>query len=425
MNKFIQVNISDDFKYHRDVEEYKDKLDMAREMLSKNKNTNSNMAGWLDIDSSISRLEYEKLKRVWDYFKDNFEKVVVIGIWWSYLWAKAVIESLKSNFKEGRVIFAWFNLDSNYLWDLLEYLWDKNYGVIVISKSGTTLEPMIGFRFLLDDLLKKYHIDDVTKRVVVITDKETWRLRDIATKYNFETFDVPDNIWWRYSVFTPVWLLPIYIAGVDIDQILSWVCDMKKHIENTGDIYENPSYLYAITRNILYDNDIKVEVLSNFDMRFKYIAEWWKQLFAESEWKDHRWILPISLNYTTDLHSVGQYIQDWSRIFFETFLSVGAIDDSPIIPNIIDYNDWLDEFIWRNIGFLNRWAYFWTKKAHVEWWVGVIEISIPEINPYYIWQLLYFFLVSWAISAYMLWVNPFDQPWVERYKKYSKNYLKT
>lgn len=421
MKKYIEVQVENNYKdelfwFTESI------LLQEKKLLDKSWEWND-FLGWLDIENIISQEELEKLKQTAKYFQ-SFEKVVVIGIWGSYLWAKAVLESLKSNFSEEKIIFAWFQLDTNYLKDLVHYLENKNYWIIIISKSGTTLEPAISFRVLLQKLQQKYSSDEISKRVVAITDKKSWVLKEFSSKNWFETFVIPDDIWWRYSIFTAVWLLPIAIAWYNIDQILQWASDMQKYLNEEKDISKNPAFLYAWVRNNLLEKWKNIEILTSFNFSLKYISEWWKQLFWESEGKDWRGIFPTSLNFSTDLHSLGQYVQDGQRNLFETFLVVENEKNNLEIPYVEHDDDRLNFLAWKNLSFVNNSALEWTIQAHKEWWVPVIKILIPEINEYYIGQLLYFFQKSCGISAYLLWVNPFNQPWVEAYKKHMMENLK-
>lgn len=376
---------------------------------------------WTNTKEIISEKELENIKRISKTFKDDFEKIVVIWIWGSYLWSKAIISALSGNFSDENIIFAWYNLDSNYLYDLRKYLENKNYAIIVISKSWGTLEPALTFRILLEDLRQKYGENELKNRVVAITDEKKWILKELANNLWLETFKVPDDIWWRYSVLTAVWLLPIAIAWFDIDKLLKWASDMETLLKENNDISENPAMIYANFRNILLEKWKNIEILASFDSRLKLFSEWWKQLFWESDWKDKKWIFPTNLAFSTDLHSMWQYIQDWQRILFETFLSVENPKNDLEIPFIEWDIDKLNYLSWKTIDFINKWASSWAIQAHNEWWVPTIEIIIPELNEYYLGQLIYFFEFSCAIWWYMLWVNPFNQPWVESYKKYMMN----
>ncbi len=421
MKKYIEVQVENNLK--DELFWFTESILLQEKKLLDKSWEGNDFLGWLDIENIISQEELNKLKQTAKYFQ-SFEKIVVIGIWGSYLWAKAVLESLTSNFSEEKIIFAWFQLDTNYLKDLVHYLENKNYWIVVISKSGTTLEPAISFRVLLQDLQKKYSSDEISKRVVAITDKNKWVLKEFSSKNWFETFVISDDIWGRYSVFTAVWLLPIAIAWYDVDQILQWAFDMQKYLNEEKDISKNPAFLYAWIRNNLLEKWKNIEILASFHFSLKYISEWWKQLFWESEGKDGKGIFPTSLNFSTDLHSLGQYVQDGKRNLFETFLVVENEKNNLEIPYVENDNDRLNFLAWKNLSFVNTSALEWTIQAHKEWGVPVIKILIPEINEYYLGQLLYFFQRSCGISAYLLWVNPFNQPWVEAYKKHMMENLR-
>lgn len=423
MNDFIKIELDVEAEIVSQIKTLeKEILFQDQKLLDKTWAWND-FLGWFDVENIISKEEIEKIKNTAKKFQ-NFEKVLVIGIWGSYLWSKAVLEALQPNFGKEKIIFAWFQLDTNYLKDLVNYLENKNYWIIVISKSGTTLEPALSFRMLLSHLQKKYSKEEVSKRVIAITDKNKWVLKEFSDKFWFQTFVIPDDIWGRYSVFTPVGLLPIAIAWYDIDQILKWASEMQKYLDEEKDILKNPAFLYAGIRNILLQKWKKIEILASFDFSMKYIAEWWKQLFWESEWKDGKWIFPSSLNYSTDLHSMWQLVQDGQRNLFETFLIVKNENIHLDIPLVENDDDRLNFLAWKTFSFVNNSALEWTIQAHREWWVPVIKIIIPEINEYYLGQLLYFFQRSCSISAYLLWVNPFNQPWVESYKKYMMENIK-
>lgn len=406
-----------------DLESKKDKLFKSFETTINKTWEWNEFLGWLDLDNIVSDKELKDIKETAKIFRENYEKIVVIWIGGSYLWAKAIIESLKWNFEEDKIIFAWYNLDSAYMQELLKYLSNKNYALIIISKSGTTLEPALSFRILLEDLKTRFWENEIKNRVIAITDKNKWVLKELSNTLGLQTFVVPDNIGWRFSVLTAVWLLPIAIAWYNIDELLNWAQDIKKQLETEKDISKNPAFSYVLFRNILLEKWKIIEILVNFDIKLKYISSWWKQLFWESEGKNGKWIFPTNLDFTTDLHSVWQYIQDWQKIIFETFLEIENKNIDLEIPFIEKDADKLNYLSWKTINFANSGAMEWTMSAHLEWWVSVWKISIPELNEYYIWQLIYFFEFSCALSAYMIDVNPFNQPGVEAYKKYMMNNL--
>ncbi|MGE4443581.1 MAG: glucose-6-phosphate isomerase [Candidatus Altimarinota bacterium] len=419
--KYIQVQIEDIFI--NDFLNYKKEILSQDQKLLDKTGAGNDFLGWFDVENIISKEEIEKIKNTAKKFQ-NFEKVVVIGIGGSYLGAKSVLEALQPNFIEEKIIFAGYQLDSLYLKNLLDYLDDKNYAIVIISKSGTTLEPALSFRMLVSHLQKKYSKEEVSKRVIAITDKNKGVLKNLATKNGFLTFVIPDDVGGRYSVFTPVGLLPIAIAGYDIDQILKGASEMQKYLDEEKDILKNPAFLYAGIRNILLQKGKNIEILASFHFSLKYISEWWKQLFGESEGKDGKGIFPTSLNFSTDLHSLGQYVQDGKRNLFETFLVVENEKNNLEIPYVENDNDRLNFLAGKNLSFVNTSALEGTIQAHREGGVSVIKILIPEINEYYLGQLLYFFQRSCGISAYLLGVNPFNQPGVEAYKKHMMENLR-
>lgn len=417
MNQFIKLELDMESELLSQIQTLEKEILLQDQKLLTKTWAGNDFLGWLDIQKLVSQDEIKKIKNLAKHFQ-TFERVVVIGIWGSYLWAKAILEALQNNFSEEKIIFAWFQMDSNYLKDLQGYLENKNYGIIVISKSGTTLEPAVTFRVLLQDLQKKYPSLEISKRVVAITDEQKWVLKDFATKNGFETFVIPDDVGGRYSVLTPVGLFPIAVAWHDIEKMLLWASDMQKYIDETKDISKNPAYLYAGARNILLKNEKNIEILSTFEKKLCLISEWWKQLFWESEGKDGKGIFPANLNYSTDLHSMWQYVQDGRRNLFETFLIIKNQQENLKIPYAENDDDRLNFLAWKPVSFVNNSALTWTIQAHKEWWVPIIKIILPEWNEYYLGQLLYFFERSCALSAYMIWVNPFNQPGVEAYKKY-------
>lgn len=421
MKQYIEIfpHLNDDIK-HICSQEHILNLDV---MLREKQWRWNDYLWWFDVENILSQEEYDKLKIITQRFQ-AFEKVVVVWIWGSYLWSKAVIHALHSIFDEQKIIFAWFQIDGNYMKELLKLLHDKDYGVIVISKSWTTLEPALAFRMLLQNLQSRYSESEISTRIVAITDKEKWVLKQLASKYDFDTFVIPDDVWGRYSIFTPVGLFPIAVAGYDIDALLSWARDMKQYLDIQPEIEKNPAYTYAILRNTFLQDGKNIEILVNFDMRLSYISEWWKQLFWESEGKEWKWIFPTNLNFSTDLHSMGQLVQEWTRNIFETFLIVQNDTVDLTISKSDEDTDGLNFLSGKSFHMINQSAIEWTLQAHREWWVPCIEIYIPEVNEYYIGQLLYFFQRSCALSANLLGVNPFNQPWVEAYKKYMNQKLK-
>ena len=349
---------------------------------------------------------------------------VVIGIGGSYLGARAVIEALQSEFesfdcngKHPFIIYAGHTLSEDYYYQLLQLLDKKEYSLAVISKSGTTTEPAVAFRIIKAHLEAKYGKSEAKERIIAITDARKGALHDIAVKENYSMYVIPDNVGGRFSVLTPVGLLPIAMTGYDIDQLLQGARDMRTYCMEEDEIVKNPALLYAATRNILYQAGRKVEVLTNFLPNLKYISEWWKQLYGESEGKDGKGILPHSLSFTTDLHSMGQYIQDGERLMFETFISVCKPHHQVSIPTDAENLDKINYLTSKSLTEINHNAEKGTIMAHIDGNVPVMRLELPEINEYTLGQLIYFFEFACAISGYMLGVNPFNQPGVEAYKK--------
>ena len=354
--------------------------------------------------------------------RNNCDIVVVIGIGGSYLGAKAVIEALNNSFdllqkdrKNPIVLFAGQNIGEDYLFELQELLKDKKFGIISISKSGTTTEPAIAFRLLKTQLENQAGKEVAKKLIICITDKEKGALRILADKEGFTTYVIPDNVGGRFSVLTPVGLLPIAVAGYDIRALVNGAIDMKnKAIVPSTD---NIAIQYAIIRNELYKTGKKIELLVNFNPKLHYIAEWWKQLYGESEGKDGKGIFPAAVDFTTDLHSMGQYIQDGERHLFETVITVEKSTHSLLIPHDKDNLDGLNFLAGKNIDNVNKMAELGTCIAHVDGGVPNLKIVLPELSEYNLGQLLYFFEIACGISGYILGVNPFNQPGVEAYKK--------
>ncbi len=382
----------------------------------------SDFLGWLTLPDDIVP-QFEKIEKIADQLRSLSDTTVVIGIGGSYLGARAVIEGLSHSFssllksKHHDVIFAGQNICEDYLSDLIELLDGREYSIIVISKSGTTTEPAIAFRILRDHLEKKYGKPAAAKRIIAVTDVKRGALRSLAEKNKYETFVIPDDIGGRYSVLTPVGLLPIAVAGFDIKTLVKGAQSIAEFTRGNKHAESNPSLLYAAARNLLLQNGKQVEVIANFTPRLHFFSEWWKQLFGESEGKEGKGILPASVDLTTDLHSMGQYIQEGQRILFETFISVNEPAKKLLIPKEQDDSDQLNYLAGRRLSEVNHNAELGTTLAHNDGNVPVITIGIPLLNEYYLGQLIYFFEMACAISGYMLDVNPFDQPGVEAYKK--------
>jgi len=378
--------------------------------------------GWLSLPEDILP-QLDRIDKTARHLRSVSDTTVVIGIGGSYLGAKAVIEALSHSFlphlktKHHEILFAGQNICEDYMSDLLEILEGRNYSIIVISKSGTTTEPAIAFRILKDHLERKVGKPAAADRIIAITDSSKGALRSLAEINGYETFVIPDNIGGRYSVLTPVGLLPVAVAGPDIRMLVKGAQTMEAFTRKNRNAVSNPSLMYAAARNLILQTGRPVEILIGFTARLHYLSEWWKQLFGESEGKDGKGIFPASVDFTTDLHSLGQYIQEGQRIFFETIISVKNPRKKVIIPAEKDDSDQLNYLAGKRLSEVNHSAENGTILAHIDGNVPVITINIPELDEFYTGQLIYFFEMACALSGYILDVNPFDQPGVEAYKK--------
>lgn len=409
-----------------------DQVYEAHDMLENKTGMGRNMLGWLSLPENRDEEEIERIKIAAEKIKKQADVFIVVGIGGSYLGAKAIIDLLSSSFsnleslsdrKHPQIIFAGNNMSAKYMKDLIEYIKDKDVAINVISKSGTTLEPAMSFRILRMFLEEKYGIRGAAERIYVTTDKSRGLLHDIAVKNEYEMFVIPDNVGGRYSVLTPVGLLPMAVANIDIDDILDGAL-FASHVFNQRSIETNDCYKYALIRNILYQKGKSIEILASYEPCFKYFIEWYKQLFGESEGKDKKGIFPAGVNFTTDLHSMGQFIQDGTRNIFETVINV-EIDRTFIkFPANEKDEDNLNYLAGKEIDYINKQAYLGTLDAHVNGGVPVITINIEDLTEYNIGQLIFFFEKACAISGYILCVNPFDQPGVEAYKKNMMSLLK-
>ena len=388
----------------------------ALEVLEKGSGAGNDFLGWLHLPSSITAQELADIEETANRLRTTCEFVVVVGIGGSYLGAKAAIEALSDCFAPyktehtAKVLFAGNNIGEDYLHDLMALLEGRRFGIVVISKSGTTTEPAIAFRLLKDLLEKQDGKAIASKRIVAITDARKGALRNLATQEGYKTYVIPDNVGGRFSVLTPVGLLPIAIAGFDIKALVAGAVEM----EQGG----NEAVLnYAISRNALYRAGKKIELLVNFNPKLHYLAEWWKQLYGESEGKDGKGIFPAAVDFSTDLHSMGQWIQDGERTIFETVISVGEQQNRVIIPHDEADLDGLNYIAGKDVDYVNKMAELGTRLAHVDGGVPNLLITIPALTEHYLGMLLYFFEKACGVSGYMLGVNPFDQPGVEAYKK--------
>ncbi len=422
----IKVNIQRTlgFVTSQEIQSYQHEIDRHYYSILKKTGKGNDFLGWVDLPNEIEETLIRSIEQLAEKIRKKAEIFVVIGIGGSYLGARAVIEALSHNFqylkKESKnplIVYAGQNISEDYLADLLEILDHKDYALAVISKSGTTTEPAIAFRILKNHLEKKYGKKEACERIIAITDKAKGALKKLATDEGYPTFIVPDDVGGRYSVLTPVGLLPIAIAGFDIRKLIKGARDMQELNLQTSSIDKNPMTLYAATRNALYKKGKLIEILVNYQPNLFYLTEWWKQLYGESEGKEGKGIFPAGVNFTSDLHSMGQYIQEGQRILFETVLSVEKPEKNLAVPTDKNDLDGLNYIAGKKLHEVNNMAELGTSLAHVEGGVPNIQIQIPQVNAYYIGQLIYFFEMACALSGYILNVNPFDQPGVEAYKK--------
>ncbi|MCF8335788.1 MAG: glucose-6-phosphate isomerase [Bacteroidales bacterium] len=419
----LRINLDNalDFIDSKKLEQYDTQTVDIIQHLEENTSDPSNFLGWLNLPSEIEENKIREIEETANSFTKKLDTVVVIGIGGSYLGAKAVIDALSPFFhtreENPEVIFAGHNIDEDYHHELRELLEEREYGIVVISKSGTTTEPGIAFRILKKHLEDKAGKEEASNRIIAITDAQKGALRKLSNEKGYKTFVIPDNIGGRYSVLTPVGLVPIAIAGYDIRGLLKGAEKMRKDTLSTVPFAENPSSLYAAVRNELYQNGKAIELLGIYNLKLYCFMEWWKQLYGESEGKDNKGIFPAITQFTTDLHSIGQYIQEGRRILFETILSVDAPQHHLTVPKAEDDTDKLNYLAGKRLQEVNTMAESGTRLAHSDGNVPNISISIPEINEISLGQIIYFFEKACAISGHILGVNPFDQPGVEAYKK--------
>ncbi len=378
--------------------------------------------GWANLPHEIGGNFLQDVRQTAEMLRDKSDVIVSVGIGGSYLGAKATIEALQGPFgghgeNDVPVVFAGQNISSWYMHDLLKLLEGKDMSIIVISKSGTTTEPGLAFRMLKNALEKKYGKDGSKERIVAITDKAKGALKQLATNEGYKTYVIPDDVGGRFSVLTPVGLLPIACAGIDVRDFVKGFQTMAATLAEEKEVMKNPALAYAAIRTLLYRQGKQIELLVNFEPALHYVSEWWKQLFGESEGKDGKALFPASVDFTADLHSMGQLIQAGRRNLFETFLLVKKSNYSVLIPHDDDNLDGLNYLEGKNLDEINFSAYQGTALAHRDGKAPNMMIELPDLTPYYVGQLFYFFEIAVAVSGYMLDVNPFIQPGVEAYKK--------
>ena len=417
----MKIDIS---KASVDIAPLKGEVMAAMEKLDKGTGLGNDFIGWLHLPSEITESFLDEVEASAKVLRDSCDIVVVAGIGGSYLGARAVIEALSNSFdylvadrKAPIVLFAGQNLGEDYLADLFKTLEGKKFGIINISKSGTTTETAVSFRLLKNLLEKQVGKAEAQKRIVAVTDKAKGALRTLATQEGYKTFVIPDNVGGRFSVLTPVGLLPIAVAGFDIKKLVAGARDMEKATDSSVSYEENPSAVYAAARNILYREGKSTEILINFCPKLHYFTEWWKQLYGESEGKDGKGIFPAGCDFTTDLHSMGQWIQEGQRIIFETGVTVTTPNEKVVIPEDAEKLDGLNFLAGKRVDEVNKMAELGTLLAHTDGGVPNIKVEIPQLDEYNLGQLIYFFEKACGISGYVLGVNPFNQPGVEAYKK--------
>lgn len=425
--KRIQLDITKAAQFLSEgaVKAYEPKVKAAQEALENGTCPGNDFLGWLHLPSSITPQFLDEVQAVANTLREKCEVIVVAGIGGSYLGARAIIKALGNSFAwlvgdktNPTIVFAGNNIGEDYLFELSEYLKDKRFGVINISKSGTTTETALAFRLLKKQCEEQRGKAEAKDVIVAITDAKRGAARAAADKEGYKTFVIPDNVGGRFSVLTPVGLLPIACAGFDIKALVNGAADMEKATAPSVPFAENIAAQYAAVRNALYtEKEKKIEIMVNYQPKLHFIAEWWKQLYGESEGKEHKGIFPASCDFTTDLHSMGQWIQEGERSIFETVISVEQPAKKLLFPNDDENLDGLNFLAGKRVDEVNKMAELGTLLAHVDGGVPNIRISVPELNEYYIGQLIYFFEIGCGISGNVLGVNPFNQPGVEAYKK--------
>lgn len=424
--KNIQLDITkaSQFLSEDAIAAFEPQVKAAQEALENGTCPGNDFLGWLHLPSSITKEFINELNATAQVIRENCEVVVVAGIGGSYLGARAVIEALSNSFqwllndkKNPVILFAGNNIGEDYLAELSDYLKDKKFGVINISKSGTTTETALAFRLLKKQCEDQRGKEEAKKVIVAITDAKKGAARTTADKEGYKSFIIPDNVGGRFSVLTPVGLLPIAIAGFDIEQLVAGAADMEKATAPEVPFLENPSAVYAACRNALYQNGKKIEILVNYQPKLHFMNEWWKQLYGESEGKDGKGIFPAAVDFTTDLHSMGQWIQEGERTIFETVISIESSNHTLLFPSDEENLDGLNFLAGKRIDEVNKMAELGTQLAHVDGGVPNMRLSVPTLNEYYLGQIIYFFEKACGISGNLLGVNTFNQPGVEAYKK--------
>ena len=421
-------NIKVDFKnartFEKNVMKYAEQVSEIHEKLHEKANDENEFCGWIDLPTNYDKEEFERIKKAAKKIQSDSDVLLVIGIGGSYLGARSVIEALTNTFynmqdksarKTPQILFVGNNLSTNYINDLIDYIADKDISINVISKSGTTTEPAIAFRIFREIMENKYSLKEARGRIYVTTDAKKGALKELAKKEKYETFVIPDNIGGRYSVLTAVGLLPIATAGIDIDELMNGARLAQDRYSDENLKY-NECYKYAVLRNLLYEKEKNIELLITYEPKMHYFIEWWKQLFGESEGKEQKGIYPSGAEFTTDLHSLGQYIQEGRRNLFETVINIESFDRNIEMRMEEDDLDKLNYLAGKTLDFVNKKAMEGTIEAHVEGDVPNILINMKKLDANNMGQLIYFFELACAMSGSILGVNPFNQPGVEKYK---------
>ncbi|MCI9039804.1 MAG: glucose-6-phosphate isomerase [Clostridia bacterium] len=420
----VKLNLKYSTLSEKEMMKYADQVAMIHEELHQKVNYKSEFLGWLELPTNYDKKEVENIKKAAKRIRGNSEVLVVIGIGGSYLGARAVIEGLTHTFynylpqeqrKGPQILYVGNNLNPNYVNDLIELIGDRDLSINVISKSGTTTEPAIAFRIFRELLENKYGLKEAQKRIYVTTDQKKGALKQIADEENYTTFVIPDNVGGRYSVLTAVGLLPIAVAGINIDKLLEGARFAQEKYADKNLKY-NDCYKYAVARNMLYKNKNAIEILVSYEPKLHYIIEWWKQLYGESEGKEGKGIYPTGAEFTTDLHSLGQFIQEGTRNLFETVIHIKDSDSNLNIHQDEDNLDELNYLVDKDLHYINTKAMEGTISAHMEGGVPNLMITMDKLNEFTLGHLIYFFELACSMSGKILGINPFDQPGVEKYK---------
>ncbi|WP_300356486.1 glucose-6-phosphate isomerase [Fusobacterium sp.] len=425
MNK-LSLDLSKvfDFVSEEKLMKMEDEVKSAVRTLEEGTGAGNDFLGWLDLPTNYDKVEFERIKKAAEKIKSDSDVLVVIGIGGSYLGARAAIELLSHTFynklskderKAPEIYFVGNSISGTYLSHLIQVIGDRDFSVNVISKSGTTTEPAIAFRIFKEILEKKYGVDEARKRIYATTDSSKGALKKLSTEEGYETFVIPDNVGGRFSVLTPVGLLPIAAAGISVDELMEGARTAQQ--DYTVDFKDNDCYKYAAMRNLLLREGKSIELLINYEPKVHFVAEWWKQLFGESEGKDGKGLYPSSVDLSTDLHSMGQYIQEGQRIMFETLIDIVEPDTDVVIPFDNDDLDGLNYIAGKGMNFVNQKAMEGTQLAHMDGGVPNIRVAVPKMDAFNLGYLFYFFEKACGVSGYLLGVNPFNQPGVEAYKK--------